>query len=505
MRVLAMYLPQFHRTKENDEWWGTGFTEWTAVKNAEKLYDDHDQPRVPSNQNYYDLLEKETMQWQASLMKKYKIDGMCMYHYWFKDGRRILEKPAENLLRWTEIEMPYCFCWANETWARTWSKLQGTNAWSDVYEGEKNCAASGILLEQAYGMEEQWKEHFDYVRPFFEDERYIKVDGKPLFVIYKAADVPCLPEMLDYWEELAAGCGLEGIYVIGSACNKAARECVNAMLEHQPGTAMGKVPQSYRYQKNDVKILEYNDVWEGLLKLETGDNTYFEGFVGFDDTPRRGKRGTVTAHATPEKFSDYLTELLAKSAAHDKEIVFLNAWNEWGEGMYLEPDEQHGEEYLKAIPYAKENYKFRISKYMTENVQSEISVEEDLERDRHYLHLLDEWMTLRQNGFWISDWLEQKGYKRIAVYGYGICGKHLCRELSDNGIQIAYIVDRNAAGLNTACRTYLPSDQLPEVDLMIVSATYEYGNIYKNMVNKGMGKVISLQSILHDKRFSYGC
>ena len=121
MKVLAMYLPQFHRVMENDQWWGTGFTEWTAAKGAEKLYEGHYQPRIPKNQYYYNLLDKDAMQWQAELMKKYHIDGMCIYHYWFKDSRRILEKPAENLLKWKNIEMPFCFYWANVTWARTWS------------------------------------------------------------------------------------------------------------------------------------------------------------------------------------------------------------------------------------------------------------------------------------------------------------------------------------------------------------------------------------------------
>ena len=114
MKVIAMYLPQFHRLRENDEWWGEGFTEWTAVKAAEPLFEGHDQPRVPLNENYYDLLDKKTMEWQSELMKKYSVYGMCFYHYWFKDGRRILEKPAENLLNWNNVDMPFCFSWANE-------------------------------------------------------------------------------------------------------------------------------------------------------------------------------------------------------------------------------------------------------------------------------------------------------------------------------------------------------------------------------------------------------
>ena len=175
MKILAKYLPQFHRTRENDAWWGEGFTEWTAVKKAAPLFEGHDQPRVPKDENYYDLLQKETMLWQASLMEKYGIDGMCIYHYWFKDGRQVLEKPAENLLRWKEVPMPFCFCWANETWARSWSKIQNKNHWSDIYEQKKSNGSSGILLDQKYGREPEWKAHFEYLLPFFRDERYIKV------------------------------------------------------------------------------------------------------------------------------------------------------------------------------------------------------------------------------------------------------------------------------------------------------------------------------------------
>lgn len=128
MRVIAMYLPQFHRVKENDIWWGEGFTEWTSVRSAERLFPGHEQPHVPLHGNYYDLLQPETMRWQAELMKRFGVDGMCFYHYYFKDGRKILEKPAENLLQWKDIDMPFCFSWANESWVRSWSRLSKVSA-----------------------------------------------------------------------------------------------------------------------------------------------------------------------------------------------------------------------------------------------------------------------------------------------------------------------------------------------------------------------------------------
>ena len=140
IRTLAMYLPQFHKTRENDEWWGSGFTDWTTVRSAEKLFGGHNQRREPLNDYYYDLLEKSTMQWQAKTAAEYGINGFCFYHYYFKRGRRVLEKPAENLLEWTDISMPFCFCWANETWARTWSNVTYANAWSEKFERKEGRA-----------------------------------------------------------------------------------------------------------------------------------------------------------------------------------------------------------------------------------------------------------------------------------------------------------------------------------------------------------------------------
>ena len=215
MKTIAMYLPQYHRTPENDEWWGEGFTDWVAVRNAKPLYDGHCQPRVPYNGYYYDLLQKDTMIWQASLMKKYGIDGVCMYHYWFKDGRRILEKPMENLLKWTDIDMPFCICWANETWARSWSDIGSKNTWMTSEEKDRAREGNGVLLLQDYGKRLQWEEHFNYFLPFFKDDRYIRIDGKSVVLLYRTSEIYCLEEMLECWRELADKNGLGSLYVIG--------------------------------------------------------------------------------------------------------------------------------------------------------------------------------------------------------------------------------------------------------------------------------------------------
>lgn len=506
MKIIVMYLPQFHRVKENDIWWGEGFTEWTAVKGGKPLFDEHYQPRVPQNRNYYDLLEKDTLLWQAALMKKYSVDGICMYHYWFKDGRKILEKPAENLLQWKDIDMPFCFCWANQTWARSWSLLSKKNTWVDDFEPKDDGTTDGILLEQRYGNEEQWKKHFEYLLPFFLDERYIRLEDKPLFLIYKTEDFPCLEEMLECWQEQAYSHGLKGLYVIREASG-VKKEGMAADICYQPGWSVEHMPKAYKYTRNGVSLTEYDDVWNAILDEPVSGEKYLEGIVGFDDTPRRGTNGGAMVHASPEKFSYYMTELLAKSAANGKDICFLNAWNEWGEGMYLEPDEKYGERYLEAIPYAKDHYLYRIEKYKDEgNAEQEkdlvLKSEQGgrIDKNVYYLQLMDQWMTLKEKGISITDRMVNAGFKKVAIYGYGVLGRHFLQEILNSKVAAEYIIDMQKEKLHTDLKVYLPSDDLPEVDAVIVSAAYYYDEIYVNLRRKGISKVISLETILYEEK-----
>lgn len=192
MKIITFYLPQFHEIPENNEWWGKGFTEWVNVKKAQPLYEGHEQPRVPLNENYYNLLDPNVQVWQAKIAKEYGVYGFCYYHYWF-NGKLLLEKPMENMLKNRDIDIPFCVCWANEPWTRAWV-------------GETK-----VLIPQLYGEKREWKEHFDYLLPFFKDSRYICDDGKPLVVIYRPEVIECLNEMLDYWNELAIQEGFEGL------------------------------------------------------------------------------------------------------------------------------------------------------------------------------------------------------------------------------------------------------------------------------------------------------
>lgn len=503
MNIIAMYLPQFHRIKENDEWWGEGFTEWTAVKSAEKLYSGHNQPRVPWNDNYYDLLQKETMEWQAQLMKKYGIDGICMYHYWFKDGRQILEKPAENLLDWKDLNMPFCFCWANETWARSWSRIQEKNTWADQYEKNGKDSENGILLEQNYGNEDKWKQHFYYLLPFFKDKRYICIDEKPLFLIYKSGDIYCLPQMLELWNSLAVKEGLKGIYVIGSGCYMGNVSCMDGRMYAEPGHSYGLLEKAQiRQEENGVRIVDYEELWEQILKCMDGRNKYYEGIIGYDDTPRRGIHGWVLDGVTPEKFSYYLTRFLAKCDLNGCQHIFLNAWNEWGEGMYLEPDHTYRTAYLEAILKAKSEFESNKEKYI-ENITQYSCEFNIVEYEKKHLinKIFDQWLTLYEENFYIDEWLLKKGMRKIGIYGYGVLGKHFFRQLQGSNVEIAYVIDQDKIRLESELQVdiYTPQEVIPIVDGIIVTACYDFESIYRMLKENGIQKIISLAAVLFDQ------
>ena len=185
MKILAYYLPQFHEIPENNEWWGKGFTEWTNVKKAKPLFDGHYMPRIPLNENYYDLTDISTQQWQVELARKYGIYGFCMYHYWF-NGHMLLEKPINQYLEHKELDLPFCFSWANEYW---------TNGWVS--------SENKILMAHDNTDEQDWINHFNYFLPFFKDDRYIKVEGKPLLILYFPNILQRCNEMIICWRKLA--------------------------------------------------------------------------------------------------------------------------------------------------------------------------------------------------------------------------------------------------------------------------------------------------------------
>ena len=374
MKVIAFYLPQFHNIPENDKWWGEGFTEWDNVKSARPLFDGHKQPVVPLNENYYNLLDDSVKIWQADIAKKYGVYGFCYYHYWF-NGRKILEKPMEQMLNNKAIDMKFCICWANEPWTKAW-----------VGNDRE------ILIPQKYGDKKEWKEHFYYLLPFFKDDRYIKIDKMPLFIVYRPKVIPCLKEMLDCFRELAKENGFEGIRFMCATNDTNVDEgnlnLFDNIIEWQPhvvksmvigsassskGTILNRLRKLRRdaYKKIEETIginpyffdpisrkkreifnrLDYDSIWEKIINMKPlSPNSIPGAFVRWDNTPRYGGKSTIICGETPKKFKDYMIKLIQKARTeYNTGMIFLYAWNEWAEGGYLEPDEENGYAFLNGL------------------------------------------------------------------------------------------------------------------------------------------------------------
>ena len=374
MKIIAFYLPQFHTFPENDKWWGKGFTEWTNTKKAKPLFKGHNQPRTPLNNNYYDLTQDEIKIWQSNLAKEYGVYGFCYYHYWFKDGKKLMEKPLEQMLKNKDIDMPFCLSWANEPWTRRW-------------DGNEN----EVIMPQEYGDKKEWEEHFNYLYDFFIDERYIKINNQPIFIIYKPELIPNINDMLDYWNELAKKRGLEQIKFIyqypqfyymedkdDSRFSYGIQfEPIFSSGDMQYKTFKGINKLKYLMKNTDIlfrkishktrkilrlkipNIYSYDKVWKRILKAKPKNEKMILGaFVDWDNTARRGENATCYKGANPEKFKQYMKQLVLKEQKeYHKDIIFINAWNEWAEGAYLEPDEKNGYKYLEGIKESINNKK----------------------------------------------------------------------------------------------------------------------------------------------------
>ena len=505
MKTIAMYLPQFHRIPENDAWWGEGFTEWTAVKAAKPLFAGHMQPNVPYGAYYYDLSEKSTMEWQAALAKKYRLDGFCFYHYYFKNGRKILEKPAQQLLQWKDIDMPFCFCWANETWARTWSNVGDKNSWGDKFETERanEHAGSGVLLEQDYGEEDAWEKHFYELLPYFTDRRYITCEGRPVFLLYKPEKIFCLQRMLECWDNLAKREGIPRPYIVGVNINHAIRG-VDAVLLLGP-SAYRDVELSGRLnhtcRKEGVTVEPYGQLCNAGAKAPEidGTTTYFSVVAGYDDTPRRGNGGCLVEGRTPELFAACLDRMLEKSAAAGNQFLFLNAWNEWGEGMYLEPDERNGFRYLEAVKRSVERLESCTGEPLEEpgRVSPETAdMRKRIAQFRKNYELLNHWLTLKGPGRSISQYLSERSYNRIAVYGWGELGKRLCEELKEAEIEVVCIIDRCAKPDGKTVSVDEFREEFYDISAVVVTAIYDFDNIYHVLRGRVSCPILSLEEVV---------
>ncbi len=350
MKLITFYLPQFHEIPENNTAWGEGFTEWVNVKKAKPLYWGHHQPRKPLHDNYYNLLDNGVMEWQMTLAKRAGIYGFCFYHYWF-GKRMVLEKPVQMLLNNKKINFHYCFSWANEPWTKTWHGAGG----------EKE-----ILIPQNYGGEEEWKAHYNYFRQFFLDKRYIKEKNCPVLLIYRLRNIARFNDMIRYWNTCAKKDGFSGIFIVSMDTwrdHVDKSRWVNASVDFEPNKSRGEVMHfanflkpkktgSFLWNRLAIRSLNYREINKQMLQNPHGKNQFRTVFVDFDDSPRRLERAVINRGSSPRNFGKYLKKAIGLSREEGNSYLFINAWNEWGEGNYLEPDERYGYAYLNQVKKA---------------------------------------------------------------------------------------------------------------------------------------------------------
>lgn len=349
-RLIAYYLPQFHPVPENDEWWGAGFTEWTNVARAKPLFAGHEQPRVPAHLGFYDLRIPEVRQRQADMARDHGIEAFCYWHYWFGNGRTILEKPLQEVLRLGEPDFPFCLGWANESWTGVWY-------------GAKN----RILIEQKYPGDEDYRAHFNYVLPFLRDPRYMRVNGKPVFLILRPEQIPDEKAFTDLWRQLADEAGLEGIHFIGfreedwqprdhgfdgatfSHHNVIRWKLRDATLKRR----LQRKLRRWRGQPEHVySFAETVPYMHGPLHLQDGGDDHYPCIVtGWDNSPRSGTASTVLTGYTPDVFREHVRNVIARvqHKPMEQRLVFVKSWNEWAEGNFLEPEQQYGMAFLETL------------------------------------------------------------------------------------------------------------------------------------------------------------
>ena len=364
-RLIAFYLPQFFPIPENDEWWGPGFTEWTNVAKATPLFPGHWQPHLPADLGFYDLRVPETRARQAALARDAGVEGFAYWHYWFGHGRRILERPFAEVLASGEPDYPFCLAWANQSWTGIWHGSPKTT-----------------LLEQLYPGPDDFRAHFDWCLQAFRDRRHLRVDGKPIFILFAPHDLPSTAEFIAQWRQHAEAAGLPGLYFV-AICNAYApgvdlyRDPIYApfdaltplapqdYLDRIGGADRRSLKRRARELNFGARInalkrgtlqrptrISYADVVEHALEDMPSGRRYLPSVLpNWDNTPRSRFRGVVYEGSTPALFEQYLQKAIGRVASHPpaERIVFLKAWNEWAEGNYVEPDATFGHAYLDAL------------------------------------------------------------------------------------------------------------------------------------------------------------
>jgi hypothetical protein len=353
VRLIAINLPQFHPIPENDEWWGQGFTDWTNVVKGKPLFEGHNQPHLPADLGFYDLRLAETREAQAALARAYGIYGFCYYHYWF-NGRRLLERPVDEIVSSGKPDFPFCLCWANESWTRTWDGLDRE-----------------VLMQQEYSDRDDL-EHIRSLLPVLRDERYIRVAGRPVFLVYRANRLPTPRKTMECWRREAERSGLPGLFLIRVESLPDERGDptelgFDAAMEFQPRWDM--LPGLRRYRTKwwerhrlgtgnrayvEHSICEYDDLVRKAIEMKLPDYPFFRCVCpGWDNTVRRTRAGIILRDSTPESYGRWLRDVMRNTMAtppvaiDSANLVFINAWNEWAEGNHLEPCQRWGRAYLE--------------------------------------------------------------------------------------------------------------------------------------------------------------
>ncbi len=369
-RFIAFYLPQFHPIPENDEWWGRGFTEWTNVAKATPLFRGHVQPRIPADLGFYDLRLPDIREQQVQLAKEAGIEGFCYYHYWFGNGRQLLERPFNEVVDSGKPDFPFCLCWANHSW--------GSSTWTNTTKK----TSKTLFVEQQYLGEKDNEQHFYSLIKAFQDKRYIRVDGKPMFVIYDPFHFDNVRSFLAQWRELAKKNHIEDFHFVGIVNPSSyksfrkdgedATSRINEILDlgfdavstdgkfRAQLLAKGKIKAAYHVllsRKLGVtrpNVFKQSDINKYLFTdNDSRENVYPTILPNWDRTPRC-KSDSIYIDSTPQVFEECARKVLEiiSTKSDEHQVVFIKSWNEWGEGNYMEPDMQYGKGYIEALSRA---------------------------------------------------------------------------------------------------------------------------------------------------------
>ncbi|WP_296696977.1 glycoside hydrolase family 99-like domain-containing protein [Thiocapsa sp. UBA6158] len=339
VRLIAFFLPQFHPIPENDRWWGKGFTEWTNVTRARPNFPGHQQPHLPADLGFYDLRLAETRQAQADLARDYGIHGFCYYYYWF-GGKRLLNRPLDEVLASGQPDFPFCICWANESWSRRWDGRE-----ADILMAQHHSEADDLAFIR-------------HLQPMLRDRRYIRIHGRPLILVYRIGLFPDAARTAEVWREYCATSGIGDIFI---ACVQSFGLTADprdfgfdAVVEFPPHDLSVPLDPQPPMDNPDFtgRVYDYRATAECFMHRPLPEHRFFRtAMPSWDNTARRQDAGTIFSGSTPRLYQQWLSTLIQQTRELNppgERFVFINAWNEWAEGNHLEPDLRYGHDYLEA-------------------------------------------------------------------------------------------------------------------------------------------------------------